>query len=127
PEGQKSPRWRPYKSLIGLPKLIGEAKDVGESSKAVDLVFQQMLSSIGNEFHILCDAPLDQIRKSCGEVITEGISRMREGKVEIAAGYDGEFGTISIFSQKERQSIANKSGPYSRRNKGKAIDQQLAL
>ena len=44
-------------------------------------------------------------------MIAEGISRMRQGKVEIAAGYDGEYGIIKIFSAKER----------------KQIDQQLAL
>lgn len=111
PEGEKAPRARPYKSLTQLTSLIGEAKDVGPASKAVEQSFQQMLSSIGNELHILCDAPIDQIKKSAGDVIAEGVSRMREGKIDIAAGYDGEYGTIKIFSEKERQ----------------AIDQQLAL
>ena len=59
PEGQKSPRWRPYKNIIALPSLIGEAKDVGSASKAVDAVFQNMLKTIGSEFYILCDAPIE--------------------------------------------------------------------
>ncbi len=105
PEGFKSARWRPYKSLIPLPELIGEAKDVGPSSKAVTQVYNQMLASLGNEFGILCDTPIDQIKKNAGDVIAEGIRRMREGKVEIAAGYDGEFGTIKIFSDQEREAI----------------------
>lgn len=111
PDGEKSPRWRPYKSLVQLASLIGEAKDMGPSSKAVTQVFQHMLSSIGNELYILREAPLEHIKKIAGEVIAEGISRMRQGKIDIAAGYDGEYGTIKIFSQKERE----------------AIDQQLAL
>ena len=38
--------------------------------------------------------------------ITESfISRMREGKVSIAAGYDGEFGVIKIYSEQEREKI----------------------
>jgi len=111
PEGQKSPRWRPYTSLVPLPELIGEAKDVGPASKAVQQAYSQMLAAIGNEFYILCDAPIDQVKQSAGDVIAEGISRMRQGKVDIAAGYDGEFGTIKIFSDKEREQI----------------DQQLAL
>jgi DNA helicase-2/ATP-dependent DNA helicase PcrA len=115
PEGVKAPRARPYKSLITLPGLIGEAKDVGPASKAVEQVYQSMLASLGHEFYILCDAPIDQIKKSAGEVIAEGLSRMRQGQVEIAAGYDGEFGTIKIFSDKERRAIANTN------------DQQLAL
>ena len=30
---------------------------------------------------------------------------MRQGKVGIAAGYDGEFGTIKIFESGEREHI----------------------
>lgn len=111
PVGQKAPRSRPYLSLIPLPELIGEAKDVGPSSKAVDQTYQNMLTALGNEFHILCDAPIDAIQKSAGSLIAAGIDRMRRGQVDIAAGYDGEYGTIHIFSDKERT----------------AIDQQLAL
>ena len=111
PEGVKSPRARPYKSLIPLPELISVAKNIGSSSKAVQAVFQNMLATIGNEFYILCDAEIAEIKQCAGGVIAEGVSRMRQGKVEIAAGYDGEFGAIKIFSDQER----------------KAIDQQLAL
>ena len=105
PEGPKSPRWRPYKSLIPLPEIIGEAKDCGPNTKGVQEIFQQMLTKLGSEFHILLDAPISEIKKAAGEVIAESISRMREGKVEIAAGYDGEFGTVKIFSDKERKQI----------------------
>ncbi len=105
PEGEKSPRWRPYTSLVPLPELIAEAKDVGPSSKQVQEIFMNMLAKLGNEFHILMNAPIDAIKKSAGDIVAEGIARMRQGKVEIAAGYDGEFGTIKIFSDKERQRI----------------------
>jgi DNA helicase II / ATP-dependent DNA helicase PcrA len=108
PEGIKAPRFRPYKSLIALPSLIGEAKDCGPASKKVNECYKQMLSTMGNEFHILCDASIDQISKCAGDVIGEGIKRMREGKVDIASGYDGEFGTIKIFSDKERINIENQ-------------------
>lgn len=105
PEGQKPPRWRPYQSLIPLPEVIAEAKGVGAGSKAVESAYQEMLKKIGNEFYILCDAPIDAIKRSAGELIAEGINRMRQGKIDIAAGYDGEFGTITIFSREERQGV----------------------
>ncbi len=105
PEGEKSPRWRPYTSLIPLPELIAEAKDVGPSSKQVQEIFMNMLAKLGSEFHILMDAPIDVIEKTTGDIVAEGVARMRQGKVDIAAGYDGEFGTIKIFSDKERQRI----------------------
>ncbi|MBI3314542.1 MAG: hypothetical protein HYZ86_01190 [Candidatus Omnitrophica bacterium] len=105
PEGEKSPRWRPYTSLVPLPELIAEAKDVGPSSKQVQETLMNMLAKLGSEFHILMDAPVDTIKRSAGDIVAEGIARMRQGKVTIVAGYDGEFGTIKIFSDKERQRI----------------------
>jgi PHP family Zn ribbon phosphoesterase len=49
--------------------------------------------------------PITDIQHAAGEVLAEGINRMRQGKVEIAAGYDGEFGTIKIFESGEREHI----------------------
>jgi len=105
PEGSKSKRHRPYCNIVALPTLIGEARDMGEGSKAVQEAYMNILSKLGNEFYILIDAPIDDIKKVAGEVVAEGINRMRQGKLEIAAGYDGEFGTIKIFESGERESI----------------------
>ena len=104
-EGQKSKRHRPYWSAVPLPEMIGEAKEVGPASKAVQETYMNMLAKIGNEFYILLDAPIDQIRRTAGEMIAEGIARMRKGEVRIAAGYDGEYGTVEIFKKGERDKI----------------------
>ena len=108
PEGRKSPNARPYFSLIPLPEVIGEAKDVGPSSKTVQTAYKEMLAKLGNEMAILFDIPISEIKKVSGVLIAEGIDRMRTGKVTIAAGYDGEFGEIHIFSDKERVSLAEQ-------------------
>src|SRR3989338_4698084 len=103
PEGRKPPRWRPYYSLIPLPEIIAEAKGCGANSKGVEQIFFTMLNKLGNEISILREAPLERIQKAAGPFIAEGIRRMREGKVDIAAGYDGEYGIINIFSDQERE------------------------
>lgn len=100
-EGKKSKRSRPFVNLIPLPEVIAEAKGVGPSSKQVNLTYQTMLAKLGNEFHILQNVSLAEIEKAAGERIAEGIRRVRTGKVNIAAGYDGEFGTIHLFSDEE--------------------------
>ncbi len=105
PEGQKSPRARPYVNLIPLPEIIAEAKDSGPTSKGVNELFVQILNRCGNELHILREAPLPEIQKVGGDLVAEGIRRMRDGKVQIAAGYDGEYGQIHIFSDEERKSL----------------------
>ncbi|MBF0521678.1 MAG: hypothetical protein HQL24_01330 [Candidatus Omnitrophica bacterium] len=103
PEGRKSPRSRPYHSLVTLPQIIADARGVGVASKAVDAIYKEMLSKFGNEMFILLDAPLKDIEKKAGTLLADGIGRVREGKVQIAAGYDGEYGQINIFSPQERE------------------------
>lgn len=103
--GEKSRRWRPFQHVVPLVELIAQARDVGPSSKAVNEAYRSALTQLGSEFFILLECPIDQIKRLCGDVLAEAISRMRQGKVHIAAGYDGEFGTIKIFNAKERRQI----------------------
>ena len=104
PTGEKPPRWRPFYSLIPLPELIAEAINVGPSSKKTNECFQTMLKKLGNELFILQDASIEEIDASSGPMIAEAIHRMRGGDLNIEAGYDGEYGTIGIFSEAERTS-----------------------
>ncbi|MCA9735258.1 UvrD-helicase domain-containing protein [candidate division KSB1 bacterium] len=108
-EGIKSPRSRPYFSLIPLPEIIAEAEQKGPATKTVQEIFNRMVHKIGNEMFILQEAPLEDIAKAGGPVVCEAIRRMRSGDVNIAAGYDGEFGVIKIFSDDERQDISRQS------------------
>ena len=80
----------------------------GPTSKGAQAVYREMLVKLGNELTILMDIPLDIIAKSAGELIAEGVRRVRCREVEIAAGYDGEYGTINIFSPEEREKIENQ-------------------
>ena len=40
--------------------------------------------------------------------ITEGILRMRNGKVHVTPGFDGQHGVIKIFEDSERKDFQNK-------------------
>lgn len=108
PEGRKSPHWRPYYSLVPLVEIIAETQEQGANSKKVQLIYQDMLAKLGNELQILFDCPLDEIQKASGALLAEGIGRMRKGDIQIAAGYDGEFGKIKIFSTQEKEQILEK-------------------
>jgi DNA helicase-2/ATP-dependent DNA helicase PcrA len=103
-EGEKSARWRPYFNLIPLPELIAQAKGcAGVNTKAVQQVYHQMLDTLGNELFILQEVSLKDIARLAGTLLAQGIQRMRQGKVNIAAGYDGEYGTIELFSKEDRE------------------------
>ncbi len=105
PQGEKGARARAFQSLIPLEEIIAEGKGVGPTSKPVQELFYRLLSKLGNEISILNDIPLDAIKQIGGALLAEGIHRMREGRVSIAPGYDGEYGVISLFSDKEREKV----------------------
>lgn len=102
PEGKRPARARHFFSVIPLPEIIGEAKQVGAGSKTVDLVYQAMLARLGSELSILLDVPEDDIEQVAGPLIAEGIRRMRVGEVDILPGYDGDYGVIKLFNQADR-------------------------
>ncbi len=101
-EGKKPPRARHFFSVIPLPEIIGEAKQVGPGTKTVDTVYQAMVSRLGSELDILLDIPEDDIAQIGGSLIAEGIRRMRVGEVDILPGYDGDYGVIKLFNPEDR-------------------------
>jgi uncharacterized protein (TIGR00375 family) len=86
-----------YTNIIPLPEIIAEALQVGPASKKVTAAYFAMLQELGSEFNILLDVPIGDIRRVSSPAVAEAISRMREGRVHIAPGYDGEYGKIRIF------------------------------
>lgn len=102
PEGEKGRRWRPYHSMIPLSEIIGDCLGVGQTSMKVEQTFWHCVRNLGSEFSILLDVPIDKIAKSGSGLLAEGIRRVRNGEVTLKAGYDGDYGIISIFSEQER-------------------------
>ena len=96
-----------FSSIIPLPDIIAEGLQCGVNTKKVNAVYLPMLEQLGNEFKVLLDAPLDDIGRAGTPLIREAISRMRAGNVQIASGYDGEFGTVRIFGEKERKKFTS--------------------
>lgn len=95
----------PYRSIIPLEEIIAETKKMGVNSKAVEKVYSKLLEDLGNEFRILLEVPVEDIERSGFPQVAEAISRMRENKIHIAPGYDGEFGKIRIFEELKRKEV----------------------
>jgi PHP family Zn ribbon phosphoesterase len=91
-----------FQSLIPLQELIAETLQVGPASKKVTGTYRALLEQLGSEFRILMDAPLRDIESAGSPLLREAVARMRAGRVRIAPGYDGEFGTVRIFEEAER-------------------------
>jgi uncharacterized protein (TIGR00375 family) len=98
----------PYKNLVPLNEIIAEAKNLGSQTKTVWLAYAKLLGKFGSELTVLLETPIKEISDLMDNRIAEGIKRMREGNVKIQAGYDGEYGKISIFGEGEQVTDSQK-------------------
>ncbi len=98
----------PYKSMVPLKEIIAEAIGVGPQTKGVEEQYQTLIQKFSNEFNILLDTPLEELDKFTLPKIAQGIKRVRDGKLIIEPGYDGEFGKVKIFHEAETEEEQNK-------------------
>jgi len=111
-EGDKPEQVIPFRRMIPLDEIIGDAKGVGSKTKTVAREYKGLIKHFGTEFNILLSASQDEIsRASCPE-IAEGVNRVRQEKVNIEPGHDGEYGKISIFKDEERGSFSKQSSLF---------------
>lgn len=88
-----------YESLVPLPEVISACMGYSTASKKVQGCFEQMIQTLGTEFDILRNVPLEDIKSCAGERIAEGIENVRTGNVKRIPGYDGEYGKIELFDE----------------------------
>ncbi len=103
PEGYRPAKEIPFKRLVPLDQIISDARGVGVGSKAVEQEYLDLVQRVGNEFEILVDLPEETLRKQLPPKVAEGILRVRSGRIKIDPGYDGEYGQVKIFAEKEPQ------------------------
>jgi uncharacterized protein (TIGR00375 family) len=98
-EGEGADNRVPYKSLIPLDEIIADVLGVGVSSKAVKKEYEELIKNIGTEFRVLLEVSYEELSKATSPVIAKGIINVREGKVEVIPGFDGEYGKIKIIRE----------------------------
>jgi len=108
PEGYIPSNAIPYKNLVPLDEIIAEAKGMGRNSQAVEREYRSAIAKFGTEFEILLKAGKNDLIKGLPARIAEGVLRVRDGKLNIKAGYDGDYGIISIFDAEEKATDGEK-------------------
>ncbi len=101
PEGVRPASARPFARLVPLPEVVAECAGVGSGSRKVEERCRRLAACVGPELFTLREAPLEDVERAAGSVVAEAVRRVRAGRVRIAAGYDGEYGTVSIFGPEE--------------------------
>lgn len=105
PTGFCPPAAKPFESLAPLPEVLAAATGLSPASKKNQERYFRLLHDLGPEFYILRQAPLAEIESVAGQWVAEGIRRLRAGQVMRQAGYDGEYGKISLFDTAEMERL----------------------
>jgi len=108
PEGFKPENAIPFKSLIPLEEIIAEILGVGVGTKGVEKEYKDLIEKFGSELDILLDTSISDLKSATLLEISEAVSRVREGKVNIEPGYDGAYGKIRIFSEGEKKKVSGQ-------------------
>ncbi|MDY6935972.1 MAG: UvrD-helicase domain-containing protein [Spirochaetota bacterium] len=119
-----------YYSITSLSDLLAEMLGKKNSStKTVQNEYFRLIRELGPELNILLFADNNEIREQGGELLAEGVQRLRDGKIIIDEGFDGEYGRIKVFTEEE---IASFSGKHlfltvSQNPKDRRIKSKLSL
>jgi DNA helicase II / ATP-dependent DNA helicase PcrA len=108
---------KPYRSLIPLKELLGELMGMSAGSKKVSAAYNALIRQAGSEFDLLLGmdlAAMTDLRGSGvpGKLLSEAVGRMREGRVSITPGYDGEYGVIRAFAPGEGIVARHEAGLF---------------
>ncbi len=109
-ESPVKPPFQPdYYSVIPLKEMLSEILGVGARTKKVQSYYNALISRFGPEMDILQNVPVEDLG-GYSPVLSTALRRMRAGEVVREPGFDGQFGTISVFSRKERQEFKKGKG-----------------
>ncbi len=120
PEGQKPDKTHPFYNIIPLAEMMAEIAGAGVKSKKVDALYSSAVARLGPELDILHKKPLTEIEKAGIPLLAEAVMRMRQGRIHIVPGYDGEYGRITVFSPGEIDALLGQQsffcGDFAQKN-----------
>lgn len=93
----------PYVMLVPLHEIIAESLEVGVGSKRVDELYERVITAFGNEMNVLLKTKPEDLTHIGGAKLSEGIAKVRSGAIVINPGYDGVFGEVKIWDDKDNK------------------------
>ncbi len=90
-----------YKMLVPLLQVIAESFGFTPHSQKVITEYKKLVTSLGGEIKVLTKIDLLEIAKISGSKIAEGVGKVRKGDLVIDPGYDGVYGVVKIWKEKE--------------------------
>ena len=102
----KNKKRKPFISLISLLEILLELND-NSPTKAIRQ-YEILTNTFSTEFKILTKEPYEKIKQFGGEILEKAIKKVRERNVFVDPGYDGVFGQVKIFHEKEEKTQENQ-------------------
>jgi len=100
PKGFRPETAKSFYKLLPLHEIISLAVGVSMQSKKVWGIYDPFIKEFGNEFNILLKLPKEKLLVHIDEKIVSLILKNREGKIQIKAGFDGEYG-VALLGEKQ--------------------------
>lgn len=86
----------PFTHLVPLKEIIAAVLGKGVISLEVRRTYENFIEYFGSEFGVLREIPPEDLSKFHPR-ITQGVVRVRDGRVMVHPGYDGVYGRVEIF------------------------------
>jgi uncharacterized protein (TIGR00375 family) len=92
----------PYRKMVPLREIIASSYGIkSRESQTVERIYQDALGCGSSEREILLEMSESDLRSFVDHRVGEGIMRVRESRYKISPGYDGIYGQLEIFDEKE--------------------------
>ncbi|MBI4343572.1 MAG: DNA helicase UvrD [Candidatus Omnitrophica bacterium] len=98
PEGSVPARALPFKRTVPLEEILADVLGVGVGTQAVEREYHQLVYKCGSELRVLLAVPESELRAATSPRIADAVLRMRQGRVRVEPGYDGEYGVVKILA-----------------------------
>lgn len=91
----------PFKSLIPLHEILSSIMQSAIATKKVWQEYNKLIDSFKNEFNILLNVPLIELKKATTDKIASAIMKNREGNLKVKPGFDGQYGEPYFEAEKQ--------------------------
>ncbi len=88
----------PFLRLVPLEELLAGVLGVGRRTKTVQKVYRRLCDELGSELEVLAWTAESELRQAAGDLVAEAILKARTGRVVVEPGFDGQYGTVRVWS-----------------------------
>ena len=92
-----------------LNEIIAESLHSTVASQKVKTLYDELCHKFGSEFNVLLKVSKEDLAREAGEMVAEGVDKVRRGDIVIDPGFDGQYGIVKIWEDKTKPPPAETS------------------